>query len=175
MEKLPDFPVVSVDTHFINIPGFQNIEVDAHGFANMLIDLGVPQEKVGSQNRLYIRPDYSLAYTRRERIMKYLRNSDDYFDAGSCARNDEGGVDIEIVYGSGFGVNKLLRHETFHAVKMLRAEDEQEPTSILWTLLHLRRRVREHFLEEKEADKLMKDKDLKTKYGKIIEIEKNKN
>lgn len=174
MEKLPDFPVVSIDTHFSNIPGFQNIEVDAQGYANMLIDLGVPQEKVGSQNRLYIRPDYSLAYTRRERIMQYFRNSNDYFDAGSCVRNDEGGVDIEIVYGSGFGVNKLLRHETFHAVKMLCSDDEQESTSFLWALLNLRKNIRNHFLEEKEADKLMEDKNLKTKYGKIIDIEKTK-
>ena len=167
-ETLNDFPVVSVDTHFRYVSGFKYIDADAQKYRAMLLEIGVPPERAGSQNNIYIRPDYALAYTRMERVIEFLINPRDYTDAASCVENAEGGVDIVIVYGAGHDVNELLRHEAYHAVKILTADNDDKSHGLLPSfrrILTARKVARQ---EEEDADKLMEDPHMRSNYGNII-------
>jgi len=97
-----NIPAVSVDRHFANVPGIE--ESDLHRI------------------HIYLRPDYKLDYTAEERKMAKEVTPDDHTDAASCEVLEKhspygrkGDISITLVYGSGYGSNTLLIHETIHA------------------------------------------------------------
>lgn len=126
MESSPEpTPSVSFDTHFRNVPGLQQVDFDCVKFGNLLMEVGYPEDKLNDV-LVYVRPDYSLAYSRAERIRTYLRNPFEYDDeAGSCEEGGSlDGTRINIVYGTDDEVNYLLRYEAKQAVDMLAEQDQ---------------------------------------------------
>ena len=65
----------------------------------------------------------------------FLRNP--FYDnvSGSCEPSVNDGVKVTVVYGTHYGVNKLLRHETRHAIKMLSNDtvDKDVENPCRWT------------------------------------------
>ncbi len=116
-------PPVSVDTHFQNVPHVWEVAVDQFAYRDYLLEAGLPEHLTGNVE-LLVRPDYTLGYTRLERLKMFMRNP--FFDSisGSCEDLGDDRVRVTIVYGTHYGVNKLLRHETQHAIEMLSGDNE---------------------------------------------------
>jgi|SRR5580700_2266465 hypothetical protein len=123
-----EYPGFSADIHFRDTPRFRAIGYDQAKAAELFEAAGFPAEAIPNSN-LNVRPDYSLGYTRRERIWMFLRNPFHDNTSAECELNKDGGVDIAIVYGTAYGVNELLRHEAKHGAQML-AESKQSATRI---------------------------------------------
>lgn len=171
-------PTISFDTHFSHVPNITTVDFDPERCVNLLTHPGIgitPNEL--SRLHLYVRPDYRLAYTKEERLAIRAADPDDYTDAGSCEIVEHGepigkpgDVLITLVYGSGYGVNKLLCHEAVHARTLLRETRLRKVQGFLLEHCLPKKYARIEDAEEREANYAMKDVALKSLRKGIITI-----
>lgn len=170
-------PSISFDMHFTNVPRFQEVRYDAERCASLLTHptIGIQPDDL-AYLRLYVRPDYKLGYTRAERSAIRQANPEDYDDAGSTEMlsatsrlGNPGDILITLVYGSGFGLNKLLCHEAIHARTMLSVRKALVASNPLPTFDQ-----RHDAKEEAEADRAMKDLALKGLRKNVIKVVRSK-
>jgi hypothetical protein len=124
-------------------------------------------------------PDYRLGYTKDERQAIRAANPDDYTDAGSSEiieRGDPigtpGDVLMTLVYGSGYGVNRLLCHEAVHARTLLRETCIGKIRDFLLERCLPGKYARIEAAEEIEADRVMNDETLKALRKGVITIKR---
>jgi hypothetical protein len=174
----PYLPSSSFDAHFANVSRLQEVNFDAERCAELLTHPSIgflPPEL--SRLHIYIRPDYELGYSRKERRELRKANPNDYDDAASTETllhdgpfGRRGDILITIAYGAGFNPNALLCHEAIHACKMLR---QNKLLTIGHTLLSkIMPTTHEKFeaQEEAEANRAMKDTALKGLCKGVIEV-----
>jgi len=177
-----EVPTISFDTHFSHVPGIETVDFDAERcailFTHPLIGI-TPQEM--SRLHVYVRPDYELGYTKDERQTIKAANPEDYTDAGSSEIiehgdpiGEPGDVLLTLVYGSGYGINRLLCHEAVHARTLLRETRIGKVRDFLLERYFPRRYNHTETEEEIEADRVMDDVALKALRRGVITIKRRK-
>lgn len=171
-------PSISFDTHFSKVPNITSVDFNPERCVNLLTHpiIGITHDEV-SRLHLYVRPDYDLGYTKEERLAIRAANADDYTDAGSCEIVERGepigkpgDVLITLVYGSGYGINKLLCHEAVHARTLLRENRIRKVQGFLLEHCLPKKYARIEDAEEREADRAMNDIALRSLRKGIITI-----
>jgi hypothetical protein len=113
-------PSASFDAHFGNVPGLVEVSFNTQQCAELFVypRIGMwPQDL--RRTHILVRPDYELGYSHEEQLAIRAANPKDYdTEAASSVLLEENGpygrkgdVLITIVYGAGYGVNKLLCHQ----------------------------------------------------------------
>lgn len=171
-----NIPSIHIDTHFAQVPDIEEVQFDPIRCASLLARIGIAETDM-DRVHIYLRPDYKLAYTREERKAARKAASGDYSDAGSCEvlgkhspYGNKGDVLIAIIYGSGYGPNKLLAHEGVHAREMLK---KRNALTKIWHFISLYEE-RHGKAEEAEADRVMKDTTLAALRKGVIQVKRRK-
>jgi len=177
-----EVPTISFDAHFSHVPGIEAVDFDPERCVALLTHplIGITPREM-SRLHVYVRPDYQLGYTRDERRAIRAANPDDYTDAGSSEVIEygdpigtPGDVLMTLVYGSGYGVNRLLCHEAVHARTLLRETRIGKVRDFLLEQFLPEKYARIEAAEEDEADRAMDDATLKTLRKGVITVKRRK-
>jgi len=143
--------------------------------------IGLQPHELHHQLHLYVRPDYRLAYTPEERKALRAANPDDYDDAVSCEIvehgepiGDPGNVLMTLVYGSGYGINKLLCHGAVLARGVFRQTPIDDFKNDFLKAFRPQAYAHAERAEQAEADRAMSHTALRGLRSGVITIQREK-